>query len=164
MPATGLPLKDIHLPATIGWWPPAVGWWILAALILGLLALSIWTYKRLTRKTTLKTAKKLLHTLKHDQAQDNFQKLGEVSILMRRVAMSLYPRAETASLTGHEWLIFLDRSVKGAPFSEGIGRYLADAHFKQYPPTDLDITGIFQLCESWLNANTQKSANKKQTQ
>ena len=29
-----LPLRDIHLPAAIGWWPPALGWWLLAALVL----------------------------------------------------------------------------------------------------------------------------------
>lgn len=24
-----LPLRDIHLPETIGWFPPAIGWWLL---------------------------------------------------------------------------------------------------------------------------------------
>ena len=32
-------LRDIHLPQTVHWWPPAPGWWIAAALIL---ALTIW--------------------------------------------------------------------------------------------------------------------------
>jgi len=29
-----LPLRDIHLPGPVGWWPPAIGWWLVAALVL----------------------------------------------------------------------------------------------------------------------------------
>ena len=34
-----LPLRDIHLPGPIGWWPPAPGWWLVAALVLVAVAL-----------------------------------------------------------------------------------------------------------------------------
>ncbi|MBV1912177.1 MAG: DUF4381 domain-containing protein, partial [Cycloclasticus sp.] len=29
-----LPLRDIHLPDAITWWPPAIGWWLLLAVII----------------------------------------------------------------------------------------------------------------------------------
>jgi len=32
------PLRPLHLPDQIGWWPPAPGWWLLAgvaAVVLG---------------------------------------------------------------------------------------------------------------------------------
>lgn len=152
MQPTQLPLKDLHLPATIGWWPPAIGWWILAALVLALLLGSFWAYKRLTRPSAFKSANKLLLALKQDQAQDNFQKLCQLSVLMRRVAMSAYPRTETASLTGDAWLAFLDRDLKGAPFSTGVGRCLADAPFRKTPPSDMDIAQLVRLCEEWFKA------------
>ncbi|MFI3137861.1 MAG: DUF4381 domain-containing protein [Methylococcaceae bacterium] len=160
MPPTQLPLKDIHLPAAIGWWPPAIGWWLVAALLIGLLLGVFWLYKRLTRQSAVKTAKRLLLALKKDQIQNNGQKLSQLSILMRRVVLSVYPRAETASLTGQAWLAFLDRSVKGSPFSSGMGRVLADAHFRKTPPTDQDIAEVFRPCEDWLNA-TEKQPPRK---
>ena len=34
MDPTQLPLRDLHLPETIGWWPLAPGWWFaIAALV-----------------------------------------------------------------------------------------------------------------------------------
>ena len=43
MDAVNLPLRDIHLPAPVGWWPPASGWWLLlAALMLCVLVLALW--------------------------------------------------------------------------------------------------------------------------
>ena len=32
MDPTQLPLRDLHLPPDIGWWPMAPGWWVLLAI------------------------------------------------------------------------------------------------------------------------------------
>jgi len=29
-----LPLKDIHLPDAITWWPLAIGWWLLIVMVI----------------------------------------------------------------------------------------------------------------------------------
>ena len=60
MDPKALPLRDIHLPEPIGWWPPALGWWILALLVILTIGLCIWLIRRITRKTAIKSAKKLL--------------------------------------------------------------------------------------------------------
>jgi hypothetical protein len=157
MPTTQLPLKDIHLPEAIGWWPPAIGWWLLAVLIPLLIAFLYWLYKSLTRKTAIKTAKKNLTAIKHNSALDNNNKLREVSILIRRVAISVNPRTEVASLTGRQWLAFLDKSLTGAPFSEGCGQLLADAPYRNTPPDELEISQLISLCEDWLKAQTKQA-------
>jgi len=155
MNPTLLDLKDIHEPEAIGWWPPAIGWWLVAIAVPLLIILLVWLYKRLTRKTALKTAKKMLVRIKQDAAQDNLQKLGELSVLIRRVAISVSPRAKAAGLTGRQWLEFLDASVKGLPFSEGIGQLLADAPYRKTPPTELEVSQLIDLCEDWLKAQTK---------
>lgn len=158
MNQTFLDLKDIHEPEAIGWWPPAIGWWILAVAIPLLIILLVWLYKRLTRKTALKTANKMLARIKQDATQDNLQKLSELSVLVRRVAISVSPRAKAAGLTGRQWLEFLDRSVKGTPFSEGIGQLLGDAPYRNTPPTELEISQLINLCEDWLKAQAKQKS------
>lgn len=151
MQPTPLPLKDLHLPEAIGWFPPAIGWWLVLLLIPVLMMLVYGCYKRLTRKTALKTAKKMLTTIKNSTL-DNAQKLTELSALLRRVAISATPRAQTAGLTGQAWLAFLDSSLKDAPFTTGVGRCLADAPYRQSAPSELEISQLISLCEDWLNA------------
>ncbi|MGZ4994906.1 MAG: DUF4381 domain-containing protein [Methylobacter sp.] len=155
MNPTLLDLKDIHEPEAIGWWPPAIGWWILAVLIPLLILLLVWLYKRLTRKTAIKTANNILAQIKQDQTRDNLQKLSDLSVLVRRVAISMSPRAKAAGLTGRQWLEFLDRSVKGLPFSDGAGRLLADAPYRKTPPTEQELSQLIDLCEDWLKAQTK---------
>jgi hypothetical protein len=155
MQPSELPLKDIHLPEAIGWWPPAIGWWILAVLIPLLIVFSIWLYKRLTRKTAIKTANKILAQIKQDATRDSFQKLSELSVLVRRVAISVSPRAKAAGLTGRQWLAFLDTSVKGLPFSEGAGQLLADAPYRLTPVTEQELSQLIDLCEDWLKSQAK---------
>ncbi|MDP1664012.1 MAG: DUF4381 domain-containing protein [Methylobacter sp.] len=158
MNPTLLDLKDIHEPEAIGWWPPAVGWWILAVTIPLLIIFLVWLYKRLTRKTALKTANKILARIKQDATRDSLQKLSDLSILIRRVAISVSPRTRSAGLTGRQWLEFLDTSVKGLPFSEGIGQLLADGPYRKTPPTELEISQLIGLCEDWLKSQTKQKS------
>lgn len=163
MPTTQLPLKDIHLPQAIGWWPPAIGWWLLVIFIPLLIVCLCWFYKRLTRKTAINTAKNNLAAIKKNSALDNYTKLREVSMLIRRVAISVAPRTEAASLTGRQWLAFLDRSVTGAPFSEGCGQLLATAPYRNTPPAELEISQLISLCEDWLKAQTKQAKRKQKS-
>lgn len=160
MPTTQLPLKDIHLPDAISWWPPAIGWWLIIILLPLLIVFLYWFYKRLTRKTAINTAIKRLTVIKECSSLDNEIKLRELSMLIRRVAISLQQRDEVASLTGRQWLAFLDSSLTGDPFSSGCGQLLADAPYKNSQPTDLEITQLSSLCEHWLKVQTKFTKRK----
>ncbi|WP_367155730.1 DUF4381 domain-containing protein [Methylomonas sp. HYX-M1] len=143
-----LPLKDIHLPQTIGWWPPAPGWW-LVALALGL---AVWAgvrwFRRLRRLPVYKEAQRVLNDLRA-QGGDSRTIVSALSELLRRVAISGQAREQVASLRGEAWLNYLDRSLPDAPFSRGLGRCLADAHYRP-ELADVDVAALFDLCERWL--------------
>lgn len=145
-----LPLRDIHLPAPISWWPPAIGWWLLAvALIVGTV-LAVWLIRRWRRATPTKLALRELDYLAQDAGLDPAEKLRRLSILLRRTALSFYPREQVAGLTGEAWLLWLD-SAFGAPrFSEGPGRWLAEAPYRPTPAADIEP--LLDLCRDWIKA------------
>lgn len=148
-----LPLKDIHLPALIGWWPPAPGWWLVLVL---LPTAGYWLYRRLTRKTTLRAAHMVLAELRSQTELDPTTRLRELSALLRRVTISCDPRSQVAHLHGDAWLKFLDQDLADSPFSTGAGRCLADAHYRPTAPADLDLNAVFALCESWLQQQEKR--------
>lgn len=149
-------LRPIHEPEPISWWPPAPGWWFVAILIPFICFLTYWLYRRITRKTAIKTAKKLLLAIKQDNQSGNRQKLETLSGLIRRVAISLSGRSNCAGLTGDQWLTFLDSTMKSHPFSQGIGKLLTESPYRNKQPTSEEIAQLLNLCESWLSAQGKR--------
>ena len=149
MEPTQLDLRDIHLPESIGWWPPAIGWWVLAILIPILIGILFLVYKKLTRRTAIKTAIKMLEKIKLDTGSNDEQKLEALSVLLRRTAISVFPRSEAASLTGQSWLEFLDAPLGDDRFSKGIGSALINSRYQKQKPK-LAIPELIVLCEDWL--------------
>ncbi len=145
-----LELRDIHLPETIGWWPPAFGWWILLALVLLCLYGLYRAYKKLTRKTAAKAALKLIVQIRDDEALNDLQLVEQLSALLRRIVISSPLSAQQAGLSGDAWLRHLDHSMEGRPFSDGVGRCLANAHYRRQLPKNIDKAALIQLCEDWI--------------
>lgn len=106
-----LPLREIHLPESVGWWPPAPGWCLLPVLLaLGLAA--AWYGRHLYRRrkySAISMARKELAEIRSRYASDRDagRCVRSVSGLLRRVSVSVFPRAESAGLTGADWLAFL---------------------------------------------------------
>lgn len=128
-----LPLRDIHLPPEIGSWPPGPGWWVLAAAVLiGLSVLVWWRYRTSRiRRAALGTLKRLERDYR--RSGDAYSFVTELSVLLRRVALSRSQRAEVASLLDEEWLQWLDQDAPDKPFSQGAGRVLATLPYQRPP-------------------------------
>lgn len=157
MQATELPLRDIHIPDAISGWPPAVGWWILAMLIPLCIYLIHRLYKRLTRKTALKAAKKYFKALRQNEDMSKPEKLAALSSLMRRTAISLYPRSDVASLTGDAWLNFLDNSIANRGFNSDTGWLFTEGLYSKQDASYY-LAPLFNLCETWLNSQKEPKA------
>lgn len=147
-----LPLRDIHLPDPIGWWPLAPGWWGVLGLVLLIISGIFWWRRKKHRRnsTPWQAALTELDRLATDDTMSARDKLQALSILIKRTAMSVDGREIVAGLAGDEWLEWLDQSWPKQPrFSRGIGRLLGQGPYRQQP--DLaELTQIFSLCREWL--------------
>ncbi len=131
-------LRGLHLPLEPGWWPPAPGWWI--ALVVFLLVLFFaqrqWRrYKRANRwkQVALREYQSIV-VMPVSTAVQRAEKIQCCSVLLRRIALALLPRAESAGTTGEAWLQQLD-TLGGAQgqaqaFSDGPGRLLLEAPYQ----------------------------------
>lgn len=147
-------LRDIHLPAPVSWWPPAPGWWLLLIVFLLVLTATWFLYHRYLRNQWRRSALTELSLLRNEsQRQTSNLIVGELSVLLRRVAISRFPREESARLSGEPWLAFLDREQSGeAKFKSAAGRMLITAPYA--PATVITpelMVQLFSLCEDWIN-------------
>ena len=147
-----LPLRDIHLPDPIGWWPLAPGWWgVSGLLVLTLAGIFWWRHKKNHPSSTpLEAALAELDRLEADETVPAREKLQALSILMKRTAMSMKGRTTVAGLAGDEWLEWLDEAWPGeARFTRGVGRLLWQGPYRQQPDLG-ELPHIFSLCRQWL--------------
>ena len=144
-------LADIHLPDPVSAWPPAYGWWLVALLLACcLIAVVIWLRHRHQRSAYRREALAQLNTLKEKAASQHNPTLiaAELSALLKQVAITLSGRKSTASLTGEEWLKFLDDKGRTSDFTQGQGRVLGADIYK--PNVQIDLEKLFKLSQQWI--------------
>ncbi|MBA3239203.1 MAG: DUF4381 domain-containing protein [Parachlamydiaceae bacterium] len=147
-----LPLREIHLPSAITWWPPAPGWWILLAFSLILFFGLFMLLKQLLKPTLKKQAFKQLKAI-----ENMFQKTGnanqcvsELSIFLRRTVLRRDTSSNAAGLTGTAWLQLLDQPLDTPEFSQGSGRILLKGPYQQ-AVDETEVNQFIQLCYKWVD-------------
>lgn len=149
-------LRAYHLPDAPSWWPPAPGWWVLALLLLVAAVSSAWWIAR--RRRCHAAARQAEREL--GQLHANLKEHGDarafvrgLSKLLRRFALAAFARREVASLTGDDWLKFLDRHGGGGRFLAGPGRQLLEAPYR--PSVDVSTEDLLVLVQEWIRHNQE---------
>lgn len=149
-------LRDIHLPAAVGWWPPAPGWWLLLfAALTSAIALLFWLRNHRRKNRYRRLALQHLHTLRdhwrqqeRQQTRDDSALTQAINRLLKQTALAAYPRQRVAALTGADWLLFLDSGLKQPRFSEPELRALASTY--QATPQTIRAEALFDASEYWI--------------
>jgi hypothetical protein len=167
---TQLPLRDIHLPGLIAWWPPAPGWWLVAALALAaLVALALYYRSGRHQRAALRSIGRVRAAL--ERGAEPVECLQRVSTTLRRFAMTTADQqsvaalravdgvadrsdsSEVAGLVGQRWLRYLDSRWKRDEFSRGAGRLLLAAPYARPDTIDRQHAhDLAALCADWLKA------------
>jgi len=145
------PLRDIHGIDSAPWWPPAPGWWLLLLGVL-LAVLLVWWLIRRRRLYPLgrwqQDARRHLLALRRRMKREPVKQVaGELSELLRRIAIARCGREQTASLTGEMWLDWLQSNDStGFPWREK-GRLLLELPYAP-PGHTADKSTLSQLIDA----------------
>lgn len=142
-------LRDIHLPETGGFWPPAPGWWLLVAL--GLLSVALlvrWALQRRRRNRWYREARRELARLE-SQAQRAPAWFVQLNTLLKQAARQRYPDQHPEALSGDAWVAFL---LATAPRDRIASRPLAEALVRSawHPSPSADPAQALTFARLWL--------------
>ncbi len=144
-------LRDIHLPAPIGWWPLAPGWYLLLILVLLLggfaaIFLGRWYLNGRARRQALA----LLSVFQQQYQKESNREISaaRISELLKRVALTYFPREKVASLQGEDWIVFLNETSKNLNFNE-VYKELLELPYQAQAEGDLDK--LFHFARIWIS-------------
>lgn len=146
-----LPLRAIHLPEPISWWPPAFGWWLALGAVILLILAGVVILKRYLKPALRKDASKMLDQIEKTfhENEDASECLSELSKLLRRAVLSQNKSLKIAGVTGDAWLELLDQPLGQKEFSQGAGRILLNGpYLRQVDKGEVAI--LIQLCRKWV--------------
>lgn len=146
-PSVELPLRDIHLPGPVSFWPLPVGFW-LGLLLLALLGVSAYLFLKWRQKPNLKKeAKEAIQKIEEafKQEGDTQKAVASLSVLLRRIAISYFGE-DKAAVTGKKWLLLLDTGLKTREFSEGVGKRFLDAPYSPALSCE-ECSMLLELCK-----------------
>lgn len=152
---TSQQLRDIHGLDGIPWWPLAPGWWLVLIGSL-LLLLAMWRYRSYLRlrlpvpvigNWRWDAARRLRDLRRRVPRQDGKASAGELSELLRRIAMARHGRRSCAGLTGPDWLTWLaEHDPTGFDWRDQ-GRLLLNVPYARPGVTD-SAEGLLRLIDA----------------
>jgi len=147
-------LRAISLPQPVSFRPAAGGWiiiGIIAMIAIRLLFIAVKKYRSNAYR------REGLHLLKELQINSNNSRsatvAANISVILKRAALATYPREQVASLTGNEWLCFLDKTYEENKFSSKPGSLLGDTVHRKPNADSIDsrtVKDLFVIAETWI--------------
>ena len=157
MDENAIPLRDLHLPDALGWWPLAPGWWVVLAITVGVLVYFAWRlYRRWQFYAPRRYALAELARFEAEYLEHrNPAMLGkQLSELLRRGMLAYTPREEVAGLTGEDWLVWLDDGMPLPYFHTEGGKSLLNLPYRDPEGdfSDVDVNALVAAVRMRLGA------------
>ena len=148
-------LEPIIAPDPVSFWPPAPGWYVLAVIALLLVFYGVYLLIRKYQKNLYRRlALQELATLElNTNSQQIAQSIASLNTLLKRTALAGYPRDKVASLSGKDWLAFLEKTCPTLRFTDSPGKLLAEiAYIKEGADNiqNKDWQELLSMCKQWI--------------
>lgn len=110
-------MHDIVTAVPAPLWPPAPGWYVVLALLaLGLFAMLYWSWRHWLANAYRREALARCDAIMHNASPAT--RVAELAEILKRTALTAYPRETVASLTGDDWILFLDQHARSSDFGQ----------------------------------------------
>jgi len=138
-------------PVTFTWGAP--GWYVLGGVVLLLILLIIVVLYRHHQKNEYRA--QALLWLREREAQllpqSPIELVYDAAILMKRISATRYRRSDVAGLLNKEWITFLNRTCKSAPFDERDVEWLHQTLYRSaQPPQESDVRAFIGKTKKWI--------------
>jgi hypothetical protein len=156
MEENALPLRDLHLPDALGWWPLAPGWWAVIVVVVATFAFVSWRWYRAwqfnapRRHALREVARFEAEYLEHRDPAALGKQLSE---LLRRGMLAYAPRDKVAGLTGEAWLQWLDQGMSVPYFHTEGGKSLLTLPYRDPDGdfSDVDVNALLSAVRTRLS-------------
>ena len=125
-------LRDIVMPDAPPFWPPAPGLWVALAMVAAILLLVAWRLYTVRNRNAYRKAGLML--------LGSAETAYDVSVVLKRVALAVFPRDQVASLYGDDWAAFLHKTCPRSYF-----KALVSSNSGAEPDEDL-----VELASTWI--------------
>jgi hypothetical protein len=102
-------LRDIAIPDPPSYWPPAPGVWVALGIVIAIVLLVRWRLRAIRERNAYRKAGLVL--------LGYVRTSHDVAVVLKRVALAVFPREQVASLYGDDWVAFLHRTCPRRYFS-----------------------------------------------
>ncbi|MBU2955291.1 DUF4381 domain-containing protein [Marinobacter sp. F3R08] len=142
-------LRDIHLPETGGFWPPAPGWWILAIALVAMLSALIWLFLQRRKKNRWYRSAHAELTRLERSATAAPSWFTQLNTLLKQAARMRYPDQHPEALSGDAWVEFL---LATAPRDRVASRPVVEAlvHSSWQPTVSAEPSEALAFARLWL--------------
>ena len=160
-------LHDLITPPPVPWWPPAPGWYgVLGLLLAGVIVLFLrwllcWQHNRSRREALAELARQE-SLLRHPATRP--AGFAAVAVLLKRAAVTAFPRTDVARLTGPAWFEFLARTDGSGAFTPGLGAAFERAVFDSHAAAawdDAKTEEVVVSAREWLAHHHPEAPGKE---
>jgi hypothetical protein len=156
-----IPLRDIHMPNLISWWPLASGWWVLLGVVVATVtiagAIGWWRKRHRVRRAALREFSGIEKNFA--EHRDTHRLARDLSRLTRRTALAYCPGQGTAALTGAAWIDHLKSLTEASQNADFVADTLNVAAYRRHE--SLDAERVLDSFREWFRSLQQPRTSSR---